>query len=145
MLGLIKKLDRISKLTEQEVWNYAVQSEQIKRNIIKWVNDQLDAGLNADDKIIGIYTLATQKISKGRKKAGTPYNLEDTGMFRESIGVIPNEQYIAIVANGQKLDENILDKYSIRVIELNEKHLNLLRAFILNEYQIYVRHLLQDN
>ena len=136
---IISKLDRISKLTEQELWDYAIQSTEMKNKIRLWVIAQLDEGINADDKVIGIYSQSTQKITKGRKKAGQRYNLEDTGDFRESIGVLPNNLYIAIVANGQKEDENILDKYSYRVIELNKKHLSLLSEFIRNEYLIYVR------
>lgn len=135
---LFSKLDRISKLTEQELWNYAVQSTEMKNKIRQWVISQLDEGLNADDKIIGIYKKSTEKITKGRKIAGERYNLKDTGDFRESIGVLPNELYIGIVANGQKEDENILDKYTYRVIELNKAHLSLLSDFIRNEYLIYV-------
>lgn len=141
MLNRIDKwLTVASKVSEQDAWNYAVQSVEMQRNIRKWVIEQLDEGINADEQVIGYYSPNNRNL-KGRET----YDLDDTGLFRSTIGALPNSQYIAIVANGQKEKENIIDKYTVRIIELTEENLNKLRAFMLNEYIIYLNNVLYNN
>jgi hypothetical protein len=82
--------------------------------------NQLQKGVNEDNKIIGLYSQATEFLSGGLKTAGTPYNLNDTGCFYESMFVKSFFDYIEIIADGQKDNENILLKFSEKIIGLSE-------------------------
>lgn len=143
--NVLNRLKLAVNLKEVDAWRYATNSRIVSEKIKQWILDQLDDGLNANDEIIGIYSYATEQMSEGRKRAGEPYNLDDTGYFRSTIGSYSTDEYIVIVANGQKVGENIIDKYSVRIIELTPEHTILFKDFVMNEYLIYVRNVLQIN
>ena len=44
---------------------------------------QWDKGQDSDGNVLGLYSKATEILSFGRKKAGTPFDLDDTGDFRK--------------------------------------------------------------
>jgi hypothetical protein len=141
MLNRIDKwLSIASKVSEREAWNYAVQSVGMQRDIRKWIISQLDEGINADEQIIGYYSPNNKQL-KGRDT----YDLDDTGLFRSTISAYGTPEAIIVVANGQKEDENIIDKFTVRIIELTDENLNKLRAFLLNEYLIYLNNVLYNN
>lgn len=54
-----------------------VENEIIEKNREQLSNDKTDIY----EKAIGYYSRATEKITGGRKKAGTPFTLYDTGDF----------------------------------------------------------------
>ena len=142
---IVNRLRIATELSEVNAWRYATSSKVVQTKIREWILKQLDEGIDADEKIIGIYTYATEQLSAGRKKAGDPYDLDDTGLFRSTIGSYATDEMIIVVANGQKLGENIIDKYTVRIIELTKENTALLKDFILNEYLIYIRNVLQIN
>jgi hypothetical protein len=149
MLNRLKdKLDRIERLQEQELWNYAVlKNYKLMDYIRKLINEQLDKGIDADGDIIGEYSFATEIISEGRKLEGDPFTLKDKGIFRASFVVVGGKNNITIYANGDKTSNkkgrlekiNLIDLYSVRIIELTNDNLNKIREIIRNEYLIYVR------
>lgn len=62
---------------------------------------QLKRGLNKDGDIIGLYSIATERYSGGKKKAGTPYTLKDTGFYYDSHEVIAALDGFTIVADSK--------------------------------------------
>lgn len=111
--------------------------------IIRFVNSQQyedlqkaqwDRGEDREGVILGVYSIATEKITKGRKKAGEPYNLLDTGDFREGT-------YLIVELEGKDLEftigstddkENLLkNKIGNRIFGLQEN----------KEYAILIREL----
>lgn len=138
--NIIRRLELASNVSELDAWRYATDSAVMSQKVRKWILEQLDEGINADDEIIGYYSYNNKQL-KGRDT----YNLDDTGLFRSTISSYGTSDAIIIVANGQKEDENIIDKYSVRVIELTQEHKLLFIEFILKEYSIFLRNVLQIN
>ena len=67
-------------------------------------------GVNIKDEPIGFYSKATEQITGGRKKAGSPYTLKDTGDFYSTFGIKLNvEGDVWIVADTIKDEDNLLD------------------------------------
>lgn len=67
-------------------------------------------GINIKDEPIGYYSQRTEEITGGRKKAGTPYTLKDTGDFYSTFGIKLNvEGDVWIVANTIKDDNDLLN------------------------------------
>ena len=67
-------------------------------------------GVNIKDEPIGYYSQTTELLSGGRKKAGTPYTLKDTGDFYATFGISLNtDGDVWIVANTIKDDNDLLN------------------------------------
>lgn len=141
MLESVKSLLSRSKgLNERDAWNYAVTNNfHISNKIKDWIIEQLDGGYDGKGEIIGIYSFATENITNGRKRAGEPYDLNDTGFFRASIVVVPKLFVISIYANGKKTDVDIVQKYGVEILQLMEKNKAKLKELILDEYIKYTR------
>jgi hypothetical protein len=96
-----------------------IQEDQLKRS-----------GVDENNVVIGLYSEVTDMITQGRKEAGTPYTLEDTGAFFRSMYVKVLMDSIIIDGDYAKMqdqdwwrneilgltDEN-LDKYSEKIKE----------------------------
>jgi hypothetical protein len=96
-----------------------IQQDQLKRS-----------GVDENNVVIGLYSEVTDMITQGRKEAGTPYTLEDTGVFFRSMYVKVLMDSIIIDGDYAKMqdqdwwrneilgltDEN-LDKYSEKIKE----------------------------
>ena len=152
--NVLNKLNLASNVSELDAWNYAVtRNYKLMDYVRKLINEQLDEGIDADGDIIGEYSFAPEIISQGKKLEGDPFTLKDTGMFRGSIVVVGNKNDITIFANGDKTSTkkgrtekvNLIDLYSVRIIELTDDNLLLLSDFIKTEYLIYLRNVLQIN
>lgn len=71
-------------LTGDKLLLYAMQAiNENKEKLKKFQLQQWDKGVNKNNEVIGRYTLNTEVISLGFKKAGDPYNLKDSGDFRQ--------------------------------------------------------------
>jgi hypothetical protein len=114
-------------MNEGVVWIKSIDSAT-RTEILRMIKqDQLTAkGIDATGEVIGYYSLATELITKGRKQQGDHYTLDDTGYFYKSmfIRVLANE--ILIDADGQKDEENIIDKYGSKILNLTNENLQLL-------------------
>ena len=141
MLGNVKSLlIKAKALNEKDAWNYAVTNNFYISNKIKdWLIEQLEDGYDGKGEIIGLYSFATENITNGRKRAGEPYDLNDTGFFRASIVVVPKLFVISVFANGKKADEDIIQKYGIEIIQLMKKNKVKLKEIVLNGYLEYIR------
>jgi hypothetical protein len=144
--GIKSMLQRASTLNLNDAWQYAVLNNyHISNKIKEWIIEQLEDGVNEDGQIIGTYSFATEIITNGRKRAGEPYDLNDTGFFRGSIIIVPSTVQINVYANGQKQNENILDKYSLKVIGLIEENKEKLKEIILTEFLKYAQNTLYQS
>jgi hypothetical protein len=141
MLGKVTNMiNRALALNERDAWNFAVTNNYTISNAIKkWIIEQLEDGVDSTGEIIGLYSFATEIISNGKKRAGEPYDLNDTGAFRGSIVVVPKLFVISIYANGKKSDEDIIQKYGIEIIDLLDKNKVKLKEIILDEYIKYIK------
>ena len=132
-------LRRTRNLNESVAWLGAFDGIT-RKQIIYWIQqDQLiDQGINKDGDIIGYYSELTEIISKGRKQAGDPYTLFDTGDFFKTffVNVFLNE--ISINANPIKGDDNLFEKYGDEIIGLTDENFTKLKELVKTKYQEYV-------
>ena len=93
--------------------------------------------------VIGYYSPLTEILSGGRKKAGTPYTLFDTGDFYRSmfVNVLANE--ILITANDTKMLDQ--DWYTKHILGLNDENLQKLIYKVKENYIKYIRKVLAIN
>lgn len=135
-LGVI--LNNVRKLDDALAFVEAFDA-QLRVDILDYIRqDQLrDKGVNEDDVVIGEYSYATQAITKGRKKAGDHYTLEDTGAFFRSMTIRVTKDYIEINADGQKDEDNLFEKYGEGIIGLNEESLTKVINQVKDRIQQY--------
>jgi len=130
---------------DTSLYEYATNLEKLESQrgkIFKLVLDnrfikELITHLNTDEQLgkdkvdslgahLGIYSHATELISKGRKKAGSYITLQDTGAFWDSWKVEVKETLIDIDANPFKEDTNLFDEYGLDVLGLTDENLQIL-------------------
>lgn len=118
-----------------------------KRQILDWIQkDQLTAkGIDADGNVIGYYSYVTELISRGKKRQGEHYTLDDTGAFYRSMYVTILREAIEIDANGDKGEENLFEKYGQKIVGLTEENLGKLRAVVKERYLIIAKKILFGN
>ena len=144
------KLDELLKrgklLKELNAWKQSFDSAT-KEQIIEWVqNDQLiNKGVDGKGQVIGYYSLSTQQITNGRKKAGDKYNLKDTGDFFNSMKVSITNATILIAGNGQKGADNLYDKFGDYITNLTDENIEKLKEIINEKYIEYVKKILLIN
>lgn len=130
-------------MNEGVVWLKSIDSAT-RTEILRMIKeDQLTAkGIDATGEVIGYYSLTTELISKGRKKFNTHYTLDDTGYFYRSmfVRVLANE--IQINADGQKEEENIIDKYGSKILNLTNENLHKLIERVKKAYIAELRRVL---
>lgn len=86
-----------------EFFTALFKDTRVKTFIIQLNHARLQArGTDINGKVIGRYTVNTEIMSGGEKRAGTPYTLKDTGDFYNSWVVKVTPDYIEIDADGQK-------------------------------------------
>lgn len=124
---LHEMLRKNRSMNEGVVWLKSIDSAT-RTEILRMIKeDQLTAkGIDATGEVIGYYSLTTELISKGRKKFNTHYTLDDTGYFYRSIFVRVLANEIQINADGDKDDENIIEKYGSKILNLTNENLELL-------------------
>jgi hypothetical protein len=121
---------------------YSAHTEFIKDVILDLITDNqlMDKGVDADGEIIGRYSKATEMISGGRKKAGDPYNLNDTGSFFRSMFINVLENSIEIDASSQTFTE-MQDQnwWRISILGMTEQSLNQYVELLKENYIIFTR------
>lgn len=88
---------------------------------------QWDDGLDSDGNILGRYSLMTQIITNGRKKAGDPFDIDDTGETRKNVELFSRQESQNIVfrfnSNSQALPD-LLQRVGKRLFGLQDKNLD---------------------
>jgi hypothetical protein len=139
-----EQLKRIRLLSENKAW-FDTFTTATKNEILNWIKiDQLtDEGVDKFGNIIGVYSYSTQLITDGRKRAGEPYDLNDTGDFYRSMFVSVFLDSIIIDANAQKGNDNLFTKYGNAIIGLTDESFEKLKVKVLESYQKHLREVLQ--
>jgi len=115
-----------------------------KKEIVDLVREsQLRAeGIDGDGDVIGFYSFATEVISGGSKQQGDHFTFDDTGEFFRSMFLRVLSNSFAIVADGQKEDDNLFDKYGNEIIALTDENLEKVTVMVRKAYVDYVRRIL---
>ena len=152
---MIQRLRQIkTALKPNKIWRIVFKRPAVQIYIIKVLlqDNQLQRhvtglGTPITDKYTGsqTYSIFTEAITNGRKKAGTPYNLYDTGEFYESMKMLVGADYFEIIADPIKEDDNLYAKFGEEIVWLNEDSISKLTIYLVNHYRSAVREVLQIN
>ena len=125
------------------IWNHVFSDKQFQTWILDLIrDDQLtEKGVDETGNIIGYYTSYTEKITNGRKKAGEPYNLFDTGDFYKSMVILLGTNYFEIDADPIKENANLFTKFGEGIIGLTEESLEKLQVETKRRYQLEIERL----
>ena len=138
---------------EDRTFRLALDNTRIKK-IIRQLNtvkqlrtDHIDSTgteLYSNKHDSGVYSGVTEILSKGRKKAGTPYTLFDTGDFFNSWVVDVQNGFITINANPIKKGDsfggtNLFEEYGINILGLTDENLGILISEALEKYITWYR------
>lgn len=141
-LGLL--CDRVKKLNDVFAWLEAIDTDAKAKILDILKNDQLQKGIDGDGDIIGLYSIYTEMINPN-KVAGTPYTLEDTGAFYQSLFITVTTDALSIDGNGRKGKTNLFDRYTDSIVGLTQESKDKLAEILIPKYQQYVAKILQIN
>jgi hypothetical protein len=144
-------LQKVQLLNESQAWIESITPELQQEYIEKWIKgDQLfSKGVDEDGALLGTYSLTTQIMSKGRKKAGTHYTLLDSGQFYQSIYIKVMSDSLIVdgdfddMTNERWFNENNLDED--KILGLIDENFEKFTKEIAINYAAYVRRILGVN
>lgn len=139
---VVEQRIKLALLLDEAIMWYSAHTEFIKDVILDLITDNqlMDKGVDADGEIIGRYSKATEMISGGRKKAGDPYNLNDTGSFFRSMFINVLENSIEIDASSQTFTEmQNQNWWRISILGMTEQSLNQYVELLKENYIIFTR------
>ena len=122
-LILQKKAEKLtSSKVKKDVWELikTVENELAQYNRSQLYIDSKDV----NKKDIGFYSTATELITKGKKKANTPFNLFDKGDFLPSIFSKVQKESIFFGATDKKLPKILKNLLTDDIFGLTEENLN---------------------
>lgn len=145
MIGQTKIDEHLKKalLLEDSIAWFESHTDEVKKDILNLIRfDQLfERGINEDEDIIGTYSQLTEELSGGRKKAGSPYTLLDTGQFFNSMYIKVLQDSILINGDSQKMEDK--KWWSISILGLTEENLNEYAEMVKENFIIYTRRVLE--
>lgn len=116
--GLNKFLRDIQKINAEQLAFNIYKTTEFEFLVVSLITEgqptsQLKRGVGADGEIIGRYSIATQSITGGRKKAGSPYTLKDTGFYYDSGEVVAFLGGFTTVFDSDKPDGDFIDRLDL--------------------------------
>ncbi len=101
-------LQSAAKLDDAQAWLNSVTPELQQQYIEKWIKgDQLfKQGVDEDGDVLGVYSVTTQILSGGKKRAGTNYTFFDSGQFYSSIFSRLTREMLIVDGDFEKMKQN---------------------------------------
>jgi hypothetical protein len=133
---------KVNVLNDSVAWVES-NSPQLRSKIVKeWIQqDQLKGeGVDSEGQIIGLYSFYTELLSNGRKKAGDPFDLDDTGAFYRSMFVRVLADRIIIDGDSGKMDNQYW--WDDNILNLTDENLQKYIDEIKDNYTSYARRIL---
>jgi len=123
--------------------DFLLNSEEL---VIFLQQQQLNEGENKKGKIIGVYSAFTEIITNGRKKAGEPYNFQDTGAFFEGMFIkIQTSPEFAIIIDSSDSKTKELEEEYPSLLGLNKENTNVLSKQITDLFVRFVNKKILSN
>jgi hypothetical protein len=145
------RLRKAKMLSDAVAWYEAMNVKTCKQ-IIEWVQkDQLmDKGIDGTGGPITdrdgnqFYSIWTEILSGGKKKAGDPYNLNDTGAFYRGMFVnVLRDSFVVDSDEAIKEDgTDLFYEYGDDIVGLTDENMEKLKAVLKEEYQKYAKRVL---
>jgi len=135
-------LRKAALLDEAQAWVEAITPTLQAEIVRDWIQeDQLSRqGVDEDGEIIGLYSQATESITRGRKRAGDKFDLRDTGAFYRSMWVQVLRDSIIIDADSGKMENQIW--WGDEILGLTNDNFEKMVFEIAENYVGYVRRVL---
>ena len=91
-------LRRVQRLNFGTIWLKVFSDRALQIKVLNWIRqDQLfKEGIDENNQIIGLYSIATESINPS-KKAGTPFTLFDSGEFYKSFFIAVSKNDFTIL------------------------------------------------
>lgn len=141
MATLIEQYERARKLTPQKIvedvfkFIKSIEKELVAYNVATLHQDSEDV----DGNPIGFYSTATELITDGRKKAGEPFDLLESGDFLESIYTKLQKDSILFDASDPKKKEVVRNLLTNDVFGLQDADLKkVIETRVTPFYQRYL-------
>lgn len=117
---------------------YESHTEDVKKLIIQLIksNQLKNRGVDKFNQIIGLYSWTTSQMNP-EKVFGTPYTLEDSGLFYESMFVVVLNDSILIEAETKHMEGN--EWWTTNILGLNEENLQIYIDKIKQNFIQYTR------
>lgn len=140
---MYKTVARARKISDAAAWFDAFNRDSVlKETLLERIKTRLrEKGTNDEGDVIGYYSLLTSLINPS-KEFNTPYTLEDTGEFFNSMFVDWFPSYILIDGDGNKGDENLFEKYGEGIIGADEADREWLYEALKIKFIDYVKRVL---
>ena len=132
-------LRRVQRLNFGTIWLKVFSDRALQIKVLNWIRqDQLfKEGIDENNQIIGLYSIATESINPS-KKAGTPFTLFDSGEFYKSFFIAVSRNDFTINADPIKTEggvtENLFTKYGEGIIGLTEQNKNKLSIEVMEKF-----------
>ena len=135
---------RRGKLLSDAVAWFDAFHPNTKREILDLIREgQLrNKGVDGDGEEIGFYSFATEVASGGEKQEGDHYTLFEKGKFYRSFYIRVLSDRFMVGADGQKEDENIIDKYGIEIIKPGDEAIDQIKIIIRKPYIAHFKKIL---
>jgi len=106
-----RKLAPLNKTSLNRMLKESVLEQ--KNLILDLQKIQLEKGEGDKGEVIGYYSEATELISGGRKRAGDPYDFQDTGSFfrRMFVKVVTRPKFIVVIDSKDPKTDELEMKY----------------------------------
>lgn len=143
-----KLLDRLIRAEKQIDSDFEAILKILETEILDLNRDEqlFKKGIGTDGKLLGVYSKATEDITEGRqgvgfpKRAGSPYNLFNTGEMFKSFALRPGKDSFSIINTSSSIKEfskskGIPTERIIGLTEINSKTVELKRVLpLLREF-----------
>lgn len=128
-----------AKGQEPSIFKAVLDNIEVKELIIRMNTvDQIEVeGIDTEGQIIGLYSFATELITDGRKQAGEPFDLKESGAFLASWVVTIRTAEIVILTNPFKVDPiegtiNLFEKLdNFKIVGLTDENQDKFNEFAL--------------
>lgn len=123
--------------------DFLLNSEEL---VIFLQQQQLNEGENKEGKLIGVYSAFTEIITNGRKKAGEPYNFQDTGSFFEGmfIKVETSPEFAIIIDSSDSKTKELEEEYT-GLLGLNKENTEVLSRQITDLFIRFINRKILQN
>lgn len=126
--GVIKILDNIINLDQDLIIENILKDKGFQRFIIDLNTEEqlFEQGIDSLGASLGEYTTFTKAVKKAKGQRLDHITLEDTGEFYKSFAIKVQNGGFLIIADGQKEDTNLLDRYGKEILGLTDENLQIV-------------------
>ena len=139
-IGIV--LQKSLTLDSARAWIEAFDPTLQREIIIIWIQKEqiFTQGIDKYGNIIGLYSATTEQFTEGRKKAGTKFDLFESGDFFASMYIMVLADEIIIDADSSKMENK--DWWRNAILGLTDENIKKLQERVKVKYLEFARRIL---